>query len=64
MPLSPGSAKDELDVLQRVRAGGLVAELHVLRAVLEVEELVADAAVALDVDAGAEHARRWPCRRR
>jgi len=49
-----GLGERELDVLQRARAGALVAEGHVLRAVLQVEELVADALVGLHVDAGAE----------
>ena len=44
----------QLDLVERVRARGRVAEVHLLRAVLEVEELVADAADRGDVDAGAE----------
>jgi hypothetical protein len=45
MPLSPELVERQLRLRQRVRAGGLLAEAHVLAAVMEVEELVAHAAV-------------------
>ena len=44
----------ELGAIEGTGARGPLAEVRVLRAVLEVDELVADAAEALDVDAGAE----------
>ena len=47
MPFSPGSAKRQLDLAERVRARGLLAEAHVLAAPLQVEEAVADALVGL-----------------
>ena len=54
MPLSPGSDSDELNLVELRGARLLVAHLHRLGAVLEVEEGVADAPVALDGHAGAE----------
>ena len=54
MPLSPGSASESSAVLSAVGPGLLLAEVRVLGAVLRVQELVADAAEAGDVDAGAE----------
>ena len=54
MPFSPGSESAELGLVERAGAGRPLAEVRVLGAVLEVDELVADAAEGLDVDARAE----------
>ena len=54
MPFSPGSESAELGTVEGAGAGGPLAQVRVLRAVLKVDELVADAAEALHVDAGAQ----------
>ena len=65
MPLSPGSASDSSARVERLGLGLPVVQARVLAAELQVQELVADAAEALDVDAGAEvgAGRRRPSRR-
>ena len=54
MPVSPGSASGELGGVQRLGARGPVGEVRVLAAVLRVQELVAHATEAFDIDAGAQ----------
>ena len=54
----------ELGGVQTLGAGLPVAEVRVLGAVLRIQELVADAAEALDVDAASRGGRRSCCRRR
>ena len=54
MPSSPGSASASSTSREALAVAVVLAERHVLRAVLEVEEPVAHAAVGDDVDALAE----------
>ena len=54
MPFSPGSESAPSAWSSALRARRPLAEVGVLAAVLEVEELVADAAEGLHVDARAE----------
>ena len=54
MPFSPGSASESSALSSASACARPLVDVRVLGAVLRVQELVADAAEALDVDAGAE----------